>query len=514
MNGAESLVKSLLASGVSTCFANPGTSEMHFVSALDRIPGMRCVLGLHETVVTGCADGYGRITDLPAVTLLHCGAGFANGIANLHNAKRARTPIVNVVGDHATYHAVFDTPLTSDVEGLARPISDWVRTSRTAPAVGPDAAAAVQAARTAPGRIATLVLPADAAWSAGGEVGAALAVPPRTTVSEDRLQSVAGSIRGRDGVLLLLADHALREDALDVAHRISVATGASLCTTTAVPRMARGRGRPQIPRLPYGMDQARAFLADKRHIVLVGARPPAAFFGYPDKRSELWDPAAELLVLNRPEQDPLDALNRLAEALGATAPAQIPVLKLEGATPTGAFSSLKFGQLLARRLPENAIVAEDAVTSGRELFAPTFAAAPHDWLQITGGAIGLGIPLATGAAVGAPDRKVVCLQADGSGMYSLQALWTQARERLNVLTIIFSNRRYRILQGELQAVGATAGPTTEALFSLGDPALDWVKLAEGMGVEAARASNFEELDRLLVALMAKAGPALIEFVID
>ncbi len=514
MNGAESLVKTLLASGVSTCFANPGTSEMHFVSALDRIAGMRCVLGLHETVVTGCADGYGRIADQPAVTLLHCGAGLGNGIANLHNARRARTPIVNVVGDHATYHAVFDTPLTSDVEGIARPISDWVRTSRTAAAVGADAAAAIQAARTAPGRIATLVLPADAAWSAGGEVAAALAVPERPTVSEDRLQAVAGSIRGRSGVLFLLADRALREDGLALAHRIAAATGASLCTTTAVSRMARGRGRPQIPRLPYGMEQARAFLADKRQIVLVGARPPAAFFGYPDKRSELWDPAAELLVLTRPEQDPIDALARLADALGAPEAAAPAELAPTTATPDGAFSSLKFGQLLARRLPEQAIVAEDAVTSGRELFAPTFAAAPHDWLQITGGAIGLGLPMATGAAVAAPRRKVVCLQADGSGMYSLQALWTQARERLNVLTVVFSNRRYRILQGELQAVGAAAGPTTDALFSLGDPALDWVRLAEGMGVEAARASNFEELDRLLLGLMPKAGPALIEFVID
>ena len=513
MNGAESLVRTLVACGVSTCFANPGTSEMHFVAALDRVPGMRCVLGLAETVVTGCADGYGRMAEHPAATLLHCGPGLGNGLANLHNARRAHTRIVNIVGDHATYHAPFDTPLTSDVEGISRTISDWTRTSLTAASVASDAAAAVQAAGTAPGRIATLVLPANTAWEEAGEPAEAMPVLVRPRVSQDRVKAIAAAIRGGGPVLLLLAHHALGAEALKEAQRVAAVIGASLRATTSVPRMARGRGRVPVDRLPYAIDQARQVLADRRQIVLVGSAPPASFFAYPDKPSALWHPEAELHVLARPEHDALDALQRLAEELDAPRRIALPQVACADALPTGNFSSEKFGHLLARLLPENAIVVEDAVTSGRALFPPTFGAAPNDWLQNTGGAIGVGMPLAAGAAVACPDRKVVCLQADGAGMYAPQALWTQARERLDVLTVIFSNRLYQILQGELKAVGALPGPASEALFSLGNPDIDWVKLAAAMGVEGRRVHTFEALADVFRSAVRTRGPFLIEFVI-
>jgi acetolactate synthase I/II/III large subunit len=515
MNGAESLIRTLLASGVDTCFANPGTSEMHFVSALDRVPGMRCVLGLAETVVTGAADGYGRMAGRPAATLLHCGAGLANGLSNLHNAKRARTPIVNIVGDHATWHAPFESPLASDVEGIARTMSDWTRVSRSATAVARDGAAAVQAARTAPGRIATLVLPADTAWDEAPEGAApALEVPAPNTVAMDVERGIAEAIRGRRDVLFLLGGAALSEEALAVAARISAATGAALRSTLSVPRLARGRGRYPLERMPYAIDAARQVLADKQHVVLVCAPPPVGFFAYPGKPSTLWSPDATLHVLARVDQDPLDALRKLADRLEAPRLAQLPQASIEPVLPEGAFTSEKLGHLLAKLLPEQAVVVEDAVTSGRALFPPTFNAAPHDWLQITGGSIGCGMPIATGAAVASPGRKVINLQADGAGMYSLQALWTQARERLDVLTIVFSNRRYRILQGELEAVGAQAGPASEKLFSLADPGLDWVKLANGMGVEAVKATTFEAVADAMRSALARPGPFLIEFEID
>ncbi len=523
MNGAEALVRTLVAAGVDTCFANPGTSEMHFVAALDRVPGMRCVLGLAEIVVTGCADGYGRMAGKPAATLLHCGPGLSNGLANLHNARRARTPIVNIVGDHAGYHVRYDTPLTSDVETLAQPMSAWVRKAGDAADVARLAAEAVQAAGHAPGRVATLVLPADTAWNPSGGPQAPLPVAAPTRPDEGRIRAVQQALRGDAGVsqpsgqraMLLLGQGALTEASLRLAARIAAATGAALRTTTFVARMARGRGRPAVDRLPYAIEQATAVLADVRQLVLVGAAPPAAFFAYPGKPSELWPREAQLHTLCEPDEDAHFALASLAEQLGldADAPAGDATASARHAmaeAPSGPFTPAAFGQVLCRLLPEQAIVMEDAVTSGRGLFEPTFGAAPHDWLQNTGGAIGGGLPTATGAAIACPDRPVICLQADGAGMYSLQALWTQARERLKVVTVVFANRAYRILQGELKAVGAAPGPASEKLFSLQDPSLDWVKLAEGMGVPAARTDSMQGLAQLLQRGLREDGPFLIE----
>lgn len=511
MNGAESLVRSLIASGVDTCFANPGTSEMHFVAALDKVAGMRCVLGMAETVVTGCADGYARMTGKPAATLMHCGPGLANGLSNIHNARRAFSPMVNIVGDHATYHRPFDSPLTFDTEGLARTASHWVRTSASSRRVGADGAAAVQAALTAPGQIATLILPADTAWSDGGEVAGALPVPARSAVAPETVRSIAQALRRGEQAILVLGGQALSEAGLIAAQRVAHVTGAMLRCPTQLPRMARGRGRVPVDRIPYVVDKAIELLSGVRHVVLVGAKPPTGFFGYPGKPSLLAPADSITHVLARPEQDLIAALNSLADELGAPERVEIPQADARPQLLSGAFEPVAFATTLAALLPENCIVSEDGVTSGRALLAPTFNAAPHDWIQITGGAIGQGFPAATGAALACPDRKVVCLQADGAGMYTLQSLWTQAREKLDVINVVFANRVYKILHGELLAVGAKPGHASNELFDLSRPELDWISLANGMGVEATRVETLESFADVFKAACGRRGPFLIEF---
>ncbi|MBI4191872.1 MAG: acetolactate synthase large subunit [Betaproteobacteria bacterium] len=511
MNGAESLVRTLLASGVDTCFANPGTSEMNFVAALDQVEGMHCILGMAETVVTGCADGYARMAGGPAATLLHCGPGLANGLANVHNARRAYAPMVNIVGDHATYHRPYDTPLTSDIDGLARTASHWVRTSSSSKTVGADAAAAVQAARTAPGQIATLILPADASWSAGGEIAAPLPVPARPAAAPEVVRNIAQVLRSKEPAVLMLSGRALSEAGLLAANRIAHVTGAKLRAPSQVPRMARGRGRVPVDRVPYMLNNALKMLAGTKHVILVGAKPPAQFFAYPGKPSLVSPADAVTHVLARPEQDQVAVLASLADELGAPMNAPIPEVGTQPELPRGKFEPEAFGRALGALLPENCIVAEDAVTSGRSLFAVTYNAAPNDWLQNTGGAIGHGLPCATGAALACPGRKVVCLQADGAGMYTLQALWTQAREKLDVVNVIFANRIYKILQTELLAVGAQPGHVSKELFDLARPELDWVKLAGGMGVEATRVETLEGFADAFKAACRRRGPFLIEF---
>jgi acetolactate synthase-1/2/3 large subunit len=511
MNGAESLARTLVASGVDTCFANPGTSEMHFVAALDRVAGLRCVLGLAETVVAGCADGYGRMAGKPAAALFHCGPGLANGIANLHNARRGHTPVVAIAGDQATYHRPLDAPLTADTEGLARSVSHWVRTTSSARNVGADAATAVQAARTPPGGVATLVLPADCAWDEGAEPAAALAVPPRQGVAPEGVRDVARALRSGGPSMIMLSGAALSEPGLRAAQRVAHASGAKLRTPTQVPRMARGRGRVPVDRIPYVVDLALKVLAGTRHLVLAGARAPVGFFAYPGKPSTLWPEDCQVHMLARVEQDIVGALEALADELGAPRQVPLPDAGPKPEAQRGPFKPEAFGHTLAALLPENAIVSEDAVTSGRALFPLTWNAAPNDWMQVTGGAIGHAFPCATGAAVACPDRKVICLQADGAGMYSLQSLWTQARERLDVINIVFANRRYAILQGELAAVGAKPGPASNELFDLARPEIRWTKLAEGMGVEAVRVETLEAFADAFRSAVARRGPFLIEF---
>ncbi|PZW48733.1 acetolactate synthase-1/2/3 large subunit [Humitalea rosea] len=512
MNGAESLVHSLLASGVTTCFSNPGTSEMHFVAALDRIPGMRCVLGLQENVVTGMADGYWRMTGDPACTLLHCGPGLANGLANLHNARRARSGIVNIVGDQATYHRPLDAQLTADTEGFARGVSAWVRTATDAKTVGAEAAIAAQVARTHPGQIATLILPADTAWNEGGVPAARLPDPISPQADPHAIQTVADVLRTRKNVLILLGGPALRGKAQALAHRIAAATGARILAEMSSARVERGRGRPQLERVPYPVDVAVAALADVEHLVLVNSKAPVGFFAYPGKPSLHYPPTAGVHVLTRYEQEPIAALTTLAEMLGAPEaaipdPGPRPDIARGAPTPEG------LARCVAATIPEDCIIADESVSFGRGFYAETHAAPPHDWLQITGGAIGCGLPLATGAAIGGGGRRVLSLQADGSAMYTLQALWTQAREKLPVTTVILANRKYQILLGEYQGVGANPGRTAMDMLDIGNPDLDWTKLAGGMGVEAAKAHSLEECADLMRQSFAQPGPFVVELVI-
>ena len=511
MNGAESLIRTLIASGVEVCFANAGTSEIHFVLALDEIEGMRCILGLAETVVTGCANGYGRMAEKPAVTLVHCGPGFANGIANVHNARRANTPMVNIVGDQATYHRPFDPPLAADTEGLARAVSHWVRTSSSAEHVSSDGAAAVQAARTPPGQIATLIVPADIAWTEGSRPALPLPVAPRQRVAPEVIRTAARILRTREPAMLLLGGHALGEAGLYSAHRITYATGAKLRAPTQVPHIARGRGRVPIERVPYVVDTALSALSGLKHLILVGAKPPMGFFAYPGKPSLMTPQDCAMTVLARPEQDAVAALEELADDVGAPRVVRIEEAGLKPHIVSGPFESEAFGLTLAALLPENAVVVDDSVTSGRSFFPATYNAAPHVWFQGTGGAIGHGLPCATGAAVACPDCKIVCLQADGAGMYSLQALWTQAREKLDVVNVVFANRVYKILFGELRSTGAEPGRASNTLFDLGRPDLDWVSLARGMGVEAVRVETLEGFADTFRAACGRRGPFLIEF---
>ncbi|MHC9236644.1 acetolactate synthase large subunit [Pseudooceanicola sp. 502str34] len=513
MNGAESLVNTLLSSGVDTCFANPGTSEMHFVGALDRIPGMRCVLGLQENVVTGMADGYYRIAGKPACTLLHCGPGLSNGMGNLHNARRARAGIVNIVGDQATYHRPFDAPLTADTEGMARTVSHWVRTTTRAEDVGRDAAAAVQAASALTGQIATLILPADASWGQGGAVAGKLPVPAPAPIDPNAVETAARLLRSGENVLLLLADRATHAPAQRLAWRVAVKTGAKLLGSYSNAHMQRGRGRLALDRISYGVDAAISELASFKHIILVNAVPPVGFFAYPDKPSTQYPSDATLHVLSRPDQDPVAALEALVEALGASDvalpdPGPCPEVVTGAPTPEG------LARVVAAVMPEQAIISNESISFGRDFDRFTHAAPAHDWLNLAGGAIGDGLPVATGAAIaGGPDRRVISLQADGSAMYSLQSLWTQARENLPCTTVLLNNRKYNILIGEYKNVGATPGKTAMDMLDLGNPDIDWVRIATGMGVEAARATTLEECAALMKTSFTRKGPFLIDLVI-
>lgn len=514
MNGADRLCDVLLANGVNVCFANPGTSEMHFVAALDRKPQMRCVLGLSEGVVTGAADGYARMADKPAATLLHLGPGLANGLANLHNARRASTPMLNIVGDHATQHLAFDAPLTSDIDSLARPMSNWVgRIARSAD-IRSRTEEAYRAAMTTPG-IATLVLHADAAWgNVETEPLEPLPVAERSMPQAALIGRAADALKAGDAALFL-GGRAMRADALEVAGRIAEATGAQLFTERAA-RWQRGAGRVAPRHVPYRIEHALETLKNVRTAILVGGREPVGFFAYPGKPGRLLPEQATLIELAGCGDDLPGVLEALADAVGAGA-MQAAVSSLSApdlARPSGRLDPDAISVAIARALPEDAVICEESITSAGRLatLAPTMV--PHDHLPLTGGSIGIGIPLATGAAIGAPGRKVVCLQADGSGMYTLQGLWTQARECLDVTTVVFSNRGYAILKGEMRNVGVDGiGANARRMLEIDDPALDWVSLARGMGVEGARAETAERFADIFEAAMSRTGPFLIEAVI-
>jgi len=512
MNGAESLIRTLVAGGVDVCFTNPGTSEMHLVAALDKVAQMRCVLGLFEGVVTGAADGYARMAGKPACTLLHLGPGLANGVANLHNASRAQVPIVNIIGQHPAYHLKYDAPLTSDIEAIARPYSKWLRTAPASARLGRDGADAVVAARTSPGKIVTLIVPADIAWGDGGAVAAVPPVPKPVQPATASVERAASMLRSGLPTALLLNGSALYGAGLMAAGRIAAATGATLLAPYPITRVQRGAGTCPVLRIPYVPEQAIELLQRFRQLIRVGAPAPVSYFAYPGKSSVLTSPECDIYELAKPEESYVGALEALVTALSLQTTEPVVTGKAERTLPSGGEITLPgLAAVVGALLPENTIVVDEAMTSGRGLMAATVGAPPHDWLGNTGGSIGIALPLSVGAAVAARDRRVLCLTADGSGMYTAQALWTMAREGLNVTTVVFANRAYAVLQREYAGLGVGApGPRAADLFDIGRPTIDWVHLSKGMGVPASRATSLDAFAKALRNGLESDGPRLIE----
>jgi len=512
MNGARSLMQTAVQAGVEVCFANPGTTEMPLVAALDAVPGVRAVLGLFEGVCTGAADGYARMAGRPALTLLHLGPGLANGLANLHNARRAHSPVVNVVGDHATWHLEHDAPLTSDILSLARPVSGWLRTASSSKHLANDVAEAISEAQGPPGRVTTLIVPADVQWGEGSGLVSVRRTGSPEAADDDAVDAAARRLRAARRSVLLLGGDALSARGQRAAARVAAACGARLFAETFPARWERGAGLPDIPKLPYFPEQAVEALAEADLVLLAGAREPVAFFAYPGQPSRL-APEDRVRALCGPAERAEPSLEALAAALDAPLGPAGPDVPLPD-PPAGPLDPGAVAAVLARCLPEGAIVVDESATSGVAFPAASAGAAQHTVLGLTGGAIGQGLPCATGAALACPDRPVVAFQADGSAHYTLQALWTQAREGLHVTTLICANRSYRILQVELARSGvAEPGPRARALTSLSAPDVDWVALARGYGVPGVRVESAEDLARELPRALAEPGPSLLEMVL-
>jgi acetolactate synthase-1/2/3 large subunit len=514
MNGAESLIHTAINAGLEVCFANPGTTEMPLVRALDDVPGIRPVLCLFEGVCAGAADGYARMADKPALTLLHLGPGFANGIAYFHDARRARSPIVNLIGEHATWHLGADAPLTTDIESLARPVSEWLRRNRSAEKLASDLSDAIAAATQYPGYIATLIVPHDCQLEpASGLVKLPASLPPEQ-VEEEQISRAFELLHGGQPTALFLGGYALRRRGLQAASRVAAATGCKLLCETFPARWERAPDLPVVERLPYFPEQALSMLQPFATIILAGARSPVSFFGYPGVPSHFITPEQQQHVLADPYEDVVAALEALAEALNAPQHVLVPRTRTRPARPTGQLRPESLTAAVAAVLPENAVVMDEGNTSSGAFLAQSQGAPPHAYLTQPGGAIGLGLPCATGAAIACPERPVINIQADGSAMYTLQSLWTQARESLNVTTIICANRSYRILGVELLRAGVKEfGPVAQSFISLAQPQLDWIQLAQGMGVRAIRATTADELVWQLERALAESGPHLIEAVL-
>ncbi|MEB8388027.1 acetolactate synthase large subunit [Rhodobacteraceae bacterium KMM 6894] len=510
MNGAESVVRSLHKGGVDVCFANPGTSEMQFVDALDRTKLMRCVLGLFEGVVTGAADGYARMARKPAVTLLHLAPGFANAAANLHNARKARVSMLNLVGDHALRHQKYDAPLSADVTGACEPFSDWVKSGTDAGSFARDAMQGLAIAKGTPGRIATLIAPADIGWDAGGKMAEVVESQGPVKLDEDALNAAVATLETDDKTVIIAGNSVIENvDALHLLQGIADKTGAQILAPTSNRRMERGQGRPDIDKIPYPINKALETLAPYSRAILVETVPPVAFFAYPDRPSLLLPADCDIVTLCGVDGDGPAALAALADRIGAK-PAKPRTTTLPARPQTGGITMDNIAAALANAFPEDAIIVDESVSSGGATFLAGSPAKPNTWLALTGGSIGIGIPLSAGAAIACPDRPVITLQADGSAMYTIQGLWTQAREGSNVTTIILANRSYEILKGELHNVGAQPGPDALSMLNLDRPDLDFVALAKGMGVPGCRVEDVKDLMRAIEDAAKEPGPYLIE----
>lgn len=508
------MLQALIDQGVEVCFTNPGTSEMHMVAAIGKTDGMRSILSLFEGVCTGAADGYGRMAGKPACTLLHLGPGLSNGSANLHNAKKAHTPVLNLIGDHATYHKKFDAPLTSDIIGLSKPVSDWTKTTQTADQLAPDAAEAVAVANSGAGKIATLIVPANCAWDEANESSPKGEPVLPVVVDDKQIQAAAELLGNGKPTVLLMNNLALKEDALQIADKIAQSTGARLFSDTFTRRISRGEGRVSVERLGYFAEQAEVQLEGVTQFILVGTKAPVAFFAYPGKASELYPEDSIRHELAGVDDNALDALQRLSVVLGCdTAAPRLTPLKKPG-LGKGELSPRSIGETFAELMPTDAIVVDEGATSGGGCFMASATSEPHDWLSLTGGSIGYGLPVAVGAAVACPDRKVICIHGDGGAMYTIQSLWTMARENLDICVVIFANRKYQILQVELARVGAQSmTKKTLDMLDISNPDLNFVKLAEGMGVTASRAVTIDEFNEQYQQAMSEPGPRLIEAVL-
>jgi acetolactate synthase-1/2/3 large subunit len=512
MNGAQSLMKTLADAGIEVCFSNPGTSEMHFVAALDDEPRMRAVLALFEGVATGAADGYARMADKPAAVLLHLGCGLGNGLANLHNARKGKVPVVNIVGDHATYHVKYDAQLQSDIETVARNVSPgFVRTSKTTAELGQDVADAIRAARGLPGQVATLILPADVSWGEGGIPVAPPPLPNPVPASDETVAAIAQAIQSGGRTAFLLGGQALREPCLLVAGKIAAHAGVQLFSEVFPTRLERGAGLPAIERLAYMAELASLQLRDVEHLVLVDAKSPVSFFAYPGKPSDLVPEACRVHVLANPAQDALASLRKLEQALAAgESTAQLQAAQ-RPAAPRGRLTAAKVCKAVGHYLPENAILIDEGITSSLMLGVMPAGAPRHDLITLTGGAIGQGLPNAVGAAIACPDRPVIALIGDGTAMYTIQALWTMAREHLDVTAIIFNNAAYSVLNIELDRVGASeGGAKANSQLDLRGPVLNFAELARGMGVHAVRADSARAFNKAMEYALAQPGPHLIE----
>ena len=514
MLGAEALLRTLASSGVTTCFANPGTSEMHLVAALDAVPSMRPVLTLAEGVASGAADGWARVTGRPAATLLHLGPGLSNALSNLHNAKRAQSPVVNIVGDHASYHRASDAPLTSDIAGLARTVSAWVGCAAGADDMSRAAGAALRAAMGPPGAIATLIVPADAAWGETTRPVESVAPAAPRAPNAHRVEAVRRALASGASAVLLIGGAAMRGSAVRDASRAANAAKARLFSTTFTAVAERGAGRVLVNRLPYFPEQVVEALAGTRYLVLAGASVPVAFFAYPGLPGALVPDGCEVLTLAEPEEDVAAALGALAAALGAPDNGATMTPHGPPPLPTGRLDPSSFAQALGALLPEGAIVSDEAVTTRFPALAATVGSASHDWLCLTGGSLGLGMPMALGAALAAPDRPVITLEADGSAMYAPQALWSFAREGANVTTLVLKNRRYRILEVELERLQLTDARRGRELLNLSAPEVDFVALARSMGVPGVRATTVEEVVVAMRRAFAEDGPSVVEVVLE
>ncbi len=512
MNGAQALMKTLVDAGIEVCFSNPGTSEMHFVAALDDEPKMRAVLALFEGVATGAADGYARMADKPAAVLLHLGVGLGNGLANLHNARKGKVPVVNIVGDHALYHMQYNAQLQSDIETVARNVSpNFVRTSQSTAELCNDTVDAIVAARGLPGQVATLILPADVSWGKGGKPAQLPPLPEHEIATDEQVNEAVEAIKKGKRVAMLLGGRALREPSLMSAAKIAAKHGVKLFHETFPTRLERGVGLPALEKVAYLAELVGVQLADVDHLILVDSKAPVSFFAYPGKKSYLVPDKCKVHVLSNEEQDAQGSLKKLAEALDADSATPKLQEPNRPEKPSGALTADLVCQSVGHHLPDNAIIVDESITSGLMLPTMTAGCPRHDYITLTGGGIGQGLPSAVGAAIACPDRPVIALIGDGTSMYTIQSLWTMAHEGLDVTIIIFNNASYSVLNIELERVGAAKiGEKALSQLDLNGPVINFSQLAQSMGVHGTRASTAEEMNKALEYALSNKGPHLIE----